>query len=64
MVKNNKKLKNYLHRGSYTPCGNMTHKENHEQRQKCPLQTASYIVPVQKRALHTLGVPVINYGSV
>ena len=30
MVKNNEKLKNYLHRGSCTPCGKMSHKENLE----------------------------------
>ena len=34
LVKNNKKRKNYLHRGSCTPCGKMTHKENLEQSQK------------------------------
>ena len=28
LVKNNKKLKNYLHRGSCAPCGKMTCKEN------------------------------------
>ena len=33
IVKNNKKLKNYLHRESYTLCGEMTHKENLEQSQ-------------------------------
>ena len=27
MLKNNKKLKNYLHGGSCTPCGKMTHKK-------------------------------------
>ena len=33
MVKNNKKLKNYLHRGSCIPYGKMTHKENLEHSQ-------------------------------
>ena len=33
IVKNNKKLKNYLHRESYTLCREMTHKENLEQSQ-------------------------------
>ena len=31
--KNKKQKKNYLHRGSCTPCGKMTHKENLEQSQ-------------------------------
>ena len=30
-MKNTKKRKNYLHRGSCIPCGKMTHKENLEQ---------------------------------
>ena len=33
LVKNNKKWKNYLHRGSCTPCGKMAPKENFEQSQ-------------------------------
>ena len=33
LVKNNKKLKNYLHRGSCTPYGKMTGKKNLEQSQ-------------------------------
>ena len=33
LVKNNKKRKNYLHKGSCRPCGKMTRKENLEQSQ-------------------------------
>ena len=33
LVKNNKKLKNYLHRGSCTPYGKMAGKKNLEQSQ-------------------------------
>ena len=33
IVKNIKKLKNYLHRGSCTSCGKITHKKNLEHSQ-------------------------------